>query len=594
MKRLQSPKRTLEPSRVVECSLMILAALGAAIAPARLCADPVQVDVSTEQTRDVVRQAQDALIRTIDRIAPAAVCVFDEMEQGGGSGVIITPDGYGLTNYHVVAGMMANRRGLGGLSDGKLYELEVLGIDPTGDVAMFRLHGRDDFSFAGLGDSDRVRVGDTAIAAGNPFTLSEDYSPTITTGLITGVHCYQWGVDENLTYSDCIQTDASINPGNSGGPLFNERGEIIGINGRISVNTRGRFNVGHGYAITSNQIRRFIPALRAGLLAKHGTLQATVARSGDGVVFDNVRTGFAADRAGVRIGDHLRLLDGIPIDTPNRFASVVGTYPENWSVALSVERDGELIMLHARFDAFEPKLPHPFVPDQQTVQQAVSRVLDSYRRALTTTAAGEAAFPERIQWTLSRSEQRPDVQTDRRESRYLVAWSKGHPLVMRPDESENSGGRIIEVDAESATQRHGTTGDRFDLPTDESMVLRGLYVGLIGLLVDVEGPIRKGIAHAGGDALPIEWTFGSRSRAPGVMEVLRIPLTEGFEADFGFDDASGLLASIFVRDTVSGATGSVTLSNYRDGGGVKWPTSVRIDLPKRTYTDRLSDISVSP
>ena len=256
--------------------------------------------------RSIVREAQARRIEVIDRVSPAVVCVFDEREQGGGSGVIIDPAGYGLTNFHVIAGMLSTRRGFGALSDGKLYDLEVLGIDPTGDIAMFRLRGRDTFDYVELGNSDLVQVGDVVMAMGNPFSLSEDYAPSVTNGIVTGVHRYQWGVGTNLIYSDCIQTDASINPGSSGGPLFNERGKVIGINGRISVNTRGRFNVGHGYAISSNQIRRFMPALRAGLLARHGTLQATVERARGGhVVFDNVRRNHAGDKAGVLIGDRL-------------------------------------------------------------------------------------------------------------------------------------------------------------------------------------------------------------------------------------------------------------------------------------------------
>ena len=147
----------------------------------------------------------------------AVVCVYDEAQRGGGSGVVIDREGYGLTNFHVVAGMMAKRRGWGGLGDGKLYELEVLGVDPTGDVAMFRLTGRDSFPFATLGDSDAVRVGDEVFAMGNPFVLSEDYTPSVSMGIVSGTHRYQYGVLGNLAYTDCIQVDAAINPGNLAG-----------------------------------------------------------------------------------------------------------------------------------------------------------------------------------------------------------------------------------------------------------------------------------------------------------------------------------------------------------------------------------------
>lgn len=562
-------------------------------APTRTHAETPPARPQDDKAHEIVRQAQQQLIETIERVAPAVVCIYDQREQGGGSGVIVDPDGYGLTNYHVIAGMSATRRGLGGLDDGNLYELEVLGIDPTGDVAMFRLHGRDSFPHAEIGNSDTVRLGDTVIAMGNPFTLSEDYAPTVTTGLVSGVHRYQWGVGNNLIYSDCIQTDASINPGNSGGPLFNARGEIIGINGRISVNTRGRYNVGHGYAISSNQIRRFMPALRAGLLAKHGTLQATVTSSGDGVVFDNVRNGFAADRAGIRIGDRLRFLDGVPIETPNRFASVVGTYPENWIIPLAIERDGEPLTLHARLDAFEPKLSQPFVPDAELVKRAVTRVRQSFRRAIHTGRDPEA-FPERIEWTVSRSEQRKSDPADQRSARYHVTWTKGEPLVMREADKSDAAARIIEVDTASATQRHGSDAPRFDLAPDEAMALRGLYFALTQLPAGDDVLDSESITHGGANALPLEWSLGPRARTPGVMELLRAPLGDGILADFGFDDATGLLASIRVEDTVSGATAAITLHDYREANGIMWPTSLRIELPRRVYRDRLTEISITP
>jgi S1-C subfamily serine protease len=290
---------------------------------------------------NLVLRTETRRIETIERIAPSVVCIYDSHQRGGGSGVLIDPDGYGLTNYHVVAGLLETRTGWGGLADGVLYELQVLGIDVTGDVAMFRLippKAQFRFPYARLGDSDAVKVGDPAIAIGNPFSLSEDHTPSVSVGIVTGIHRYQKGVGGNLAYTDSIQVDAAINPGNSGGPLFNAAGEIIGINGRISVNTRGRYNVGFGYAISSNQIKRFIPALRAGLLARHGTWQATVDDNADGVRFAEVRRSGPAYDAGVRVGDRLLSLDGVAIKSANQVASILGTYPVNWPVRLQIER----------------------------------------------------------------------------------------------------------------------------------------------------------------------------------------------------------------------------------------------------------------
>ena len=141
---------------------------------------------------------------------------------GGGSGVLISPDGYALTNFHVTAPCGAAMKC--GLTDGKLYDAVIVGIDPVGDVALIKLLGRDDFPVAEMGDSDAVHVGDWVFAIGNPFLLADDFTPTVTYGIVSGVHRYQYPAGTLLEYTDCMQTDASINPGNSGGPLFNAAG----------------------------------------------------------------------------------------------------------------------------------------------------------------------------------------------------------------------------------------------------------------------------------------------------------------------------------------------------------------------------------
>src|SRR5205814_2389882 len=114
------------------------------------------------------------------------------------------------------------------------------------------------------------------MAMGNPFLLATDFNPTVTFGLVSGVHRYQYPAGTLLEYTDCIQVDASINPGNSGGPLFSMNGELIGINGRGSFEKRGRVNSGVGYAISINQIKNFMGHLRAGIDSDHATLGASV------------------------------------------------------------------------------------------------------------------------------------------------------------------------------------------------------------------------------------------------------------------------------------------------------------------------------
>ena len=129
-----------------------------------------------------------------------------------------------------------------------------------------------------------MRVGDWCFAVGNPFLLATDFQPTVTYGIVSGMHRYQPPAGTLLEYADCIQTDAAINPGNSGGPLFNADGELIGINGRGCFEKRGRVNVGVGYAISINQIKNFLGCLKSGRIVDHATLGATVAAGDDGRV----------------------------------------------------------------------------------------------------------------------------------------------------------------------------------------------------------------------------------------------------------------------------------------------------------------------
>ena len=189
-----------------------------------------------------VLEAEAKRVEVVEKVAPAVVAIFGPGGGGGGSGVLITKDGYALTNFHVTKG--AGDYMQCGLNDGKLYDAVIVGIDPTGDVAMIKLLGRNDFPTAPMGDSDKVKAGDYSFAMGNPFLLATDFRPTVTYGIVSGVHRYQYPSGTLLEYTDCIQIDTSINPGNSGGPLFNAAGEVIGINGRGSFEKRGRVNSG--------------------------------------------------------------------------------------------------------------------------------------------------------------------------------------------------------------------------------------------------------------------------------------------------------------------------------------------------------------
>lgn len=346
---------------------------------------------------DRVRADQARRVEVFERAARSVICIFaDPSRSGGGSGVVITPDGYGLTNFHVVAEFVQSRRGYGGLSDGRLYPLRLIGIDPGGDIALVKLEGRERFEAAPLGDSDRLRVGQWVAAMGNPFIVAEDFYPTITLGVISGLHRYQPGQGNLLEYADCIQVSTSINPGNSGGPLFDGLGRVIGINGRGSFEERGRVNVGLGYAVSINQVKRFLPGLMAGRLLEHGTLGATVRQVGEALVFDVVQELSAAERAGVQLGDRLLEIDGRPMRTANDVNNAIAILPSEWPVVLRYQRGNEQFERAARLDRLPLGQPMIYAVDKPRNRREVARLLEACRRRLAATLPLEAGGRLRV------------------------------------------------------------------------------------------------------------------------------------------------------------------------------------------------------
>ena len=294
----------------------------------------------TAAPSDAVIDAEARRVATVARAKDAVVAIFPLEGKGGGSGVVISPDGYALTNFHVVGPTGYAMKC--GMADGTVYDAVLVGLDPTGDVALIRLFGRDEFPAATLGDSDEVRVGDTVYAMGNPFLLATDFQPTVTRGIISGTHRYQFPSGTLLEYADCLQTDASINPGNSGGPLFDAEGRLIGINGRCSFEKRGRVSVDVGYAISINQIKNFLGCLRSGRIVDHATAGILVGADDTGrVVVDDILSDSDAFRRGLRYGDEIVAFGGRTVTTPNAFKNVLGIFPKGWRLPLTYLRNGE-------------------------------------------------------------------------------------------------------------------------------------------------------------------------------------------------------------------------------------------------------------
>jgi len=266
----------------------------------------------------------------------------DDDTPGNGSGVVLDQDGHVVTNAHVVgtATEMEVR-----LTSGHKYRAKLVGKDPDTDLAVLQLvRDLDDKALLPvlpLGDSDAVRPGQWTMAVGSPFGLER----TVTVGIVSAVG--REGV--NLTqYENFIQTDASINPGNSGGPLFNTKGEVIGINTAIMSYAQGI-----GFAIPSNMVRDISAQLIDSGHVERGWLgvgiqeiNADLARTfsvpeGSGVLVNDVFAGHPADQKGIRPGDIIVALNGRPVTSPNTLARLVAGLTPDSVAHLTYLREGQ-------------------------------------------------------------------------------------------------------------------------------------------------------------------------------------------------------------------------------------------------------------
>jgi serine protease Do len=261
----------------------------------------------------------------------------------GGSGVIISPQGEILTNYHVIASMGGSDNALEvKTSDGKTYKASVLGKDKELDIALIKIDAAH-LPFAKLGDSDSLRIGEWVVAIGNPFGLEH----TVTQGIISAK-----GRKLDTGVSSFLQTDAAINRGNSGGPLLNLHGEVVGIN--TAINPAGQ-NI--GFAVPISQVNRIIKDLRSGKPVSRGYLgigpmeldQAYQDALGvkEGVVVGTVEKGQAADKAGIQRLDVITAVDGQVVRNPDEVVAAIAGRRAGETVKLTIQRDGKTLHLSA-------------------------------------------------------------------------------------------------------------------------------------------------------------------------------------------------------------------------------------------------------
>ena len=304
---------------------------------------------------EIAMSRETAITRAIEKVGPAVASINIEQHvaslsfdpffgfgfpqdiipmKSSGSGVVISPDGYVLTNYHVIQG--ADRITVI-LAGGNEYDAQVVGSDETSDLSLLKLDGND-FPYAELGDSDDLIIGEWIIAIGNPFQLfSVSNKPSASVGIVSAKHMDFGQQKSGKVFQDMIQTDAAINPGNSGGPLVNAIGEVIGINTFIFTGSDyAQGSIGIGFAIPINAAKRIAKELRVTGHVDRGYSTGLVVQSvtksiakyldipfKDGVIIVEVNTSSPAFKAGLEPGDVIISVNNTKVYMPSDIRKVI-------------------------------------------------------------------------------------------------------------------------------------------------------------------------------------------------------------------------------------------------------------------------------
>lgn len=313
-----------------------------------------------------------------DRVNPSVVEIVvsgrtpsGRMGEGAGSGFVVDPQGYILTNNHVIDGA---RTISVQFSTGATREAQVVGTDDGNDLALLKVDLPEGVPVAPLGDSDQVRVGDLAIAIGSPFGLDQ----SVTQGIISAIH-RTWAPGDGRVRRNLLQTDAPINPGNSGGPLLNAQGEVIGVTSMIESPVRG--NVGVGFAVPINTAKRLLPQLAAGahlvpvwLGITGQPLDPAIARDQglsvqEGVLVLSVVPDGPAARAGLRDGqgggaeriprggDVIVAVDGAPVKNLDELTGALAGHQPGDAVTLTIVRAGQRQDVRVTLQAWPAQTP---------------------------------------------------------------------------------------------------------------------------------------------------------------------------------------------------------------------------------------------
>lgn len=287
-------------------------------------------------------------------VAPEITSIFDLFygnvpQQGGkerlagtGSGVIISPDGYIVTNNHVITGASSVQVTL---NDNKTYKAEIIGTDSSSDIALLKIKTDEKLPFLTFADSDNTQIGEWVLAVGNPFNLTS----TVTAGIISA-KARNLGNIQNGKVESYIQTDAAVNSGNSGGALVNLNGDLIGINTAIASSNSGTF-MGYSFAVPSNIAKKVVEDLieygnvQKGVLGVSGmelnseTADKLKVKETEGFYVSDVESASGADKAGIKKGDIIKEIDNLKIRTFSDLIGHINTKRPNDRVEVLLIRD---------------------------------------------------------------------------------------------------------------------------------------------------------------------------------------------------------------------------------------------------------------
>lgn len=371
-------KQRLKPGKYFAAVLLLLVAcftagLGGGYVAQYMTGGQMSSRTVVPDGNTVVTQEEEDISSVASKVGPSVVSIVTQSQarsylggtqtqEGAGTGIIVSGDGYILTNKHVVSG---SQDLVIVMSDGTTKtDVKIVGTDPLNDLAFLKVDGVKDLSVATLGDSSSIRIGQKVVAIGN--SLGE-FQNTVTSGIISGtgrpIAAQEGNSVETLT--DLIQTDAAINPGNSGGPLTNLSGQVIGINTAVAADAQGI-----GFAIPVNSAKGILKNLlksgkveRAYLGINYITITPDVAKqydlsvsrgayvhsdSGSAIIGDS-----PASKAGIKDGDIITKVGDIDVGERGSVASLVSEYSTGEEVTLTILRDGKTTSTKVTLEAYK-------------------------------------------------------------------------------------------------------------------------------------------------------------------------------------------------------------------------------------------------